>query len=165
MLKHLELPLLLLWTLIPASQAQDKPCGRQDADAVVAIVGDRQITLGEVDGLLGNQSSSLKERLYELRQKALEGYIDAMLLEGEAKKQHTTPRSLHKAIITSVNVSDEEVESEYERTVAQYGAPPIPELEAKEKIRAKLETDKRLQALHQVTSMLRCWPVSWTIWR
>src|SRR5208282_2870728 len=65
-------------------------------DAVVATVGNYNITEQEIDGKLRAQLASLQVQLYDLKRTAVEEMADDFLVEQAAKKAHLSPAAYLK---------------------------------------------------------------------
>lgn len=67
---------------------------------------------------------------------------------------------LRRQIVAGVKVEEKEVEEKevaeaYNSNLSRYGPPPVSELEAKERIRATLESQKRSEALGKALNELK----------
>jgi len=122
-MRHCIFSLLVLagLTLVVLTQAakSQSPSTRStpsphQTDAVVIVNGSRVITEEDVDVAAGRELYLLQERIYTLRQKALDSLIDKILLEQEANTRGITVEELVRRLTSEkADVSDAEVDREY----------------------------------------------------
>ena len=77
---------------------------------IVARVNFQEITLAEVDRLVRADLRSLEEQIYDLRRKALDQLVIAILLEEEAEKQGVSLEELQEQFMDGVTVEQGEVD-------------------------------------------------------
>jgi protein-disulfide isomerase len=89
---------LVLLALSGCSTAQgENGSAAADGDQkVLAYVGDKPITLDEVDDTIGAQLIELRQQEYDLRKKAIDNMVTKMLLEQEAESRGITLAELGK---------------------------------------------------------------------
>ncbi len=131
-----------------AAEETDRQDGAEDAE-IVAVVNDRKITRSEIDIMISPQLYSLEHRAYQLRKNALETLINRIVLEEEAKKRGIVAEDLRLELMAGVRVEESEVEEAYNNNLSRFGPPPVSEIEAKERIRNILESQKRSEAFHK----------------
>lgn len=85
----------------PASQAARTPSETASDSSVVARVGERQITLAEVDERALKANMAVFQQLYDARRQAIEELLAEALLEDEAKKRGITAEELETQEIRS----------------------------------------------------------------
>jgi hypothetical protein len=78
---------LVLWASLAGTAASQTLPSAQCGSDVVAEVGQRKISLKEVDDSVGAQLASLQEKIFALRKTALNNLITKALLEEEARAQ------------------------------------------------------------------------------
>jgi protein-disulfide isomerase len=124
-------------------------------DETIAVIDGRKISKSEIDAPMASQIQSLEQKIYELRSKSLEALINRNLLEEEAKRRGVSIEELRRQFIAGVKVEEKEVEEAYSGILSRYGPPPVTELEAKERLRATLESQKRSEAIGKAINELR----------
>lgn len=85
----------------PASQAAQTPSGSASDSSVVARVGEREITLEEVDKRALKVNMAVFQQLYDARRQAIEELLAEALLEQQAKKLGITAEELEAQEIKS----------------------------------------------------------------
>jgi protein-disulfide isomerase len=128
---------------------------RPQREEPIAVINGRRIDKSDVDAPMASQIQALEQKIYEMRSRSLEALINKLLLEEEAARRGINLEELRRQVIAGVKVDEKEVEAAYNNNLSRYGPPPVSELEAKERIRATLESQKRSQALSQAISELR----------
>ena len=132
--------------------------GTED-DAVVARVGDVAVTFAELeDAWRRNDASSrlrMLQELYETRRRALEIVVGERLIEREAAARGMTRDELLEAELPSrtLEVTDAEIELIYERNADRFDGRTLEEM--RPEIRAAIEQQRPMQALHAYTNELR----------
>lgn len=122
--------------------------------AVLATVGDRQITEADVDATVIAQLLPLQQQIYAIRKAALENLIAHELLAVEAKKRGLTLEALRKELSGSnVEVTVKQVESLYDENSANFAAMNADE--AKERLRLDAEAQARLRNYRNAVAGLR----------
>ncbi|MGH9844536.1 MAG: SurA N-terminal domain-containing protein [Blastocatellia bacterium] len=143
------------------AQSSGRPRYQGDAeekrlrDETVAVINGREVSRSEIDAPLASQIQSLEQKLYELRRKSLDVLINRLLFEDEARKRGISVEELRRTIVAGVRVEEKEVEEAYNNTVNRYGPAPVSELEARERVRATLESQKRAEALNKTINDLK----------
>jgi protein-disulfide isomerase len=100
------------------------------ADKVVAEVGGRAITLGEVDKRAAGGLQRLAQEEFDLRRQAVEELISERLLEEEARSRGLTPEALLKVEVTDrlKPPTPEQVRTIFERSRDRLGDRPFAEV-------------------------------------
>lgn len=140
MSNHIALAIALLLSVATAACAPES--GSQPAAAVdgtdanqsnepspvVAVIGDREITLDELDtfarqSLFDRETRNGEEsKLYELRASMIDRLIDTTLVEEAAAAEQMTPSEfLESRVIAEHDVSDEEVRAYYDANQDRMG--------------------------------------------
>ncbi len=70
------------------------PATAADRGKVLAIVNGSKVTSGDLEDAIRNQVYALKLKIYEVETEALDGRIDNVLIEQEAKRRNVTPDAL-----------------------------------------------------------------------
>lgn len=122
-------------------------------DDVVATVNGRQITRTELDERIRPQLHRLEERIFQLRQSALQTLIAEILIEQEAAKRSVSIGSILAGLASGARVEPTEVEAAYDRSRSGVGT--IAEFEAKEQIRENLIRRRRGEAFQKMVGDLR----------
>ena len=132
----------LLWSV---AHATDEPLASVDGVAITSEEVGKDIT-GEL--------SKLEEQIYDLKRRKLDALIDEKLLTKEAAKRGVSMPALLDAEVTSKTglITEEEVEKFYQ---ANKGKIQVEESEAREKIRASLQSRKLAQQRQEFLSALR----------
>jgi len=78
----------------PASQAASVTSERASDSSVVVRVGEREITLAEVDERALKANMAVFQQLYDARRQAIEELLAEVLIEQEAKKRGITSKQL-----------------------------------------------------------------------
>ncbi|MGH9321781.1 MAG: SurA N-terminal domain-containing protein [Vicinamibacteria bacterium] len=104
--------------------------GSSSDSSVVARVGERKITLGEVDERARMANMAAFQELYGARREALEELVAEALLEQEAKKQGVTSEELQAREIKSrvAEVTSEDVESFYDQNRGRLGGQTLEQI-------------------------------------
>lgn len=125
----------------------------------VARVGDRVVTLGEVDDAW-NQSDAVTrmrmlQQVYDARRRALDLVIGDLLIEREADSRGVSREELLAAELPSrtLPVTDEEVQLIYERNQNVLGGRPLEDVRSQ--VVAAIEQQRPMQALRQYMEELR----------
>jgi protein-disulfide isomerase len=139
---------------VPYCQSDGKDKRPQQEDPI-AVINGRKINKSEVDVPMASQIQALEQKIYEMRSRSLEALINKLLLEEEAARRGISLEELRRQVIAGVKVEDKEVEDAYNNNLSRYGPPPVSEIEAKERIRATLESQKRSEALGKAINELR----------
>jgi protein-disulfide isomerase len=77
------------------------------------------------------------------------------LLEEEAVRRNVSPEDLRRQIVSTVKVEEKDVEDAYRDNLSRYGPPPMSEIEAKERIRSTIESQKRSETLNRAIDELK----------
>ena len=127
-------------------------------DAVVARVGDAEVTFAEVEERWNQTDASerlrLLQQMYETRRRALDIVIGDRLIAREAQARGLTRAELLAAELPSRTspVTDEELARIYERNRSNFGDQTPEQMQSE--IRMLLEQQRPTQALHQFMSEL-----------
>jgi protein-disulfide isomerase len=117
-----------------------------DAAARVAQIGDKSITMQELDAEAAGSLSKVRQEEYEVRRQALDGMINKQLLDKEAAAKGVEVTKLLETEVVS-KVADpkpEEIDALYEQNKARYGSQP------KEQVVAQLGNMMRAQKSAEV---------------
>ena len=103
--------------------ADKKAAGAPAADGAAAKVGDKTITLSELDAKAAAQLMKVRQQEFEVRQAALDAMINDELLDSEAKAKGVTRDKLIETEVASKAPapSQEEVDAYYEANKARMG--------------------------------------------
>jgi protein-disulfide isomerase len=143
------------------SEAKTQPCCQSEVkekrpkDETIAVINGRQISQAEIDAPMASQIQSLEQKIYEMRSKSLEALIGRILLEEEAARKGASLEDLRRQIVSAVKVGEKEIEDAYRDNLSRYGPPPMGEIEAKERIRSAIESQKRSEALNKAIDELK----------
>jgi len=108
---------------------------------VAATVGDRQITLSELDEVVKKQNAQAYQAFYDARREALNQMISEMVIKIEAESRGVTTQDLQNELIKdSAPVSDAEVEAFYTSQQSRMGGKTLDQM--REQIRTHLLTTK-----------------------
>jgi len=116
-----------------ASQSQTQtPSAQQSDDTVVATVGGRPISLGDVDQKLLETNISVFQELYNARRAVLGELVAEMLLSAEAESRGVTQDELIAEEISSriAPVSEAEVQAFYDQNRARLGGQTFDQIES-----------------------------------
>lgn len=131
----------------------------QNADDVVARVGDRGITLREVDEkALGEQASqfsgTLRQAVYEARRQAIDQIVADHLLEVEAKSRGITSEELAKEVAdAAAPVTASEVQAWYRTNQQRIQSAPLAKVQ--DAIRDLLTRDRQQETLTSLITRLK----------
>ncbi|HXG65130.1 MAG TPA: thioredoxin domain-containing protein, partial [Blastocatellia bacterium] len=139
----------------PTDCCQSGAKEKQPQEETVAVINGRQVSKAEIDAPMAAQIQSLEQKLYELRKRALESFINRALIEEEAKRRGISVEQLRRELVAGVKVEESEVEAEYNSNLARLGPPPVSEIEAKERIRATIESQKRAAMIGKAINDLK----------
>jgi hypothetical protein len=140
----------------PASQAARSSSGSASDSSVVARVGEREITLKEVDERAMKANMAAFQQLYDVRRQALEELLSDALLEQEAKTRGITKEELEAQEIRSKirEVTPKDVEDFFNQNRARI--PPEQTLEQLSgQIREYMAAQNELAARESYLSALR----------
>jgi len=124
-------------------------------DETIAVINGRQIRQSEVDAPMASQIQSLEQKIYEMRKRSLDALIGRILLEEEAARKGVSPEDLRRQIVATVKVEEKDVEDAYRDNLSRYGPPPMSEIDAKERIRSTIESQKRSETLNRTIDELK----------
>ncbi len=119
----------------------------------MAVVNGHVISESDLDRSIQGELSGLEERLSQLKSAALDFIVSETLIAQEATRLNVTPNELISSQLSDVLISDLEVDSAYEANRNQAGL--LPELEAKEQIRASLLSRKRQEVYAKLIERLK----------
>ena len=93
----------------------------QTPDAVVATIGDKKITLGELDEKVGAQLRDLDEQRYQIRKTGLDQLVNEQLVKREAAKRNLSEEDFMKAEVESKvpPPTDEQIQAFFHQNAAQ----------------------------------------------
>jgi protein-disulfide isomerase len=112
------------------------------ATKALAVVNGAPITEEEIDKAIAAQVSKLQEQIYTLRQQRLEAAIRDRLLAQEATRRGVSVQRLMDAEVTSkvALVTEDEIERFFQANKGRLG--PGDEIEIRDQIRARLQSQK-----------------------
>jgi|SoiMethySBSTD1v2_1073268.scaffolds.fasta_scaffold03480_14 protein-disulfide isomerase len=104
-------------------KAADKGASPAASTGVAAKVGDKSITIAELDSKAAANLMKVRQQEYEVRQQALDGMINDELLEREAKAKGVTKEKLIETEVAAKapQPSQAEVDAYYEANKARMG--------------------------------------------
>lgn len=143
-----------------------RPTGSENANKIVARIGDETITLGQLDEEIKDELAGLERQFRsqknQLRENSLEGLVAKRLMEAEAKKQGVTEDELMKSALEGKadSVTEEEVKAFYDQQsmqAAMAGQPnAIPPYEQiKDRMAQYLNQQKQQQAVVDFINKLK----------
>jgi protein-disulfide isomerase len=103
---------------------KDKKKADRASESTAAIVGDRSISIQELDEKATGALMKVRQQEFEVRSKVLEQIIDEELLNREAESRQLTPDKLIEAEVTSkaTEPPQSEVDAFYEQNKGRFGA-------------------------------------------
>ena len=127
----------------------------ENPDQAAARIGERVITLGEIDAKAKAANMKPYQDLYDARRQALDGMIAETLMDAEAKSRGIKREELIQQEVTAkvVNPTDEQVESFYKQRQSAMGGRSLEEV--KPQIQNFLATQSRNQAIQRFLNDLR----------
>jgi len=135
---------LSLFLAVP-SFAQSEPA---------AVVNGTPVTRADVDASIAERLTSLEQQIYTLRKTSLDNLIATRLLQEAAAKQGVTLDEFKRRLMDApVDVDAAEVEREYQENISAFGS--MSGDEARERVRAELQTRIRLQRYRETVAALR----------
>ena len=143
----------------PAAGQSQKPAPTPSAADAAARVGDRTITIGELDDRWKQddpaQQAQALQQLYEGRRNALESIIGQMLIDQAAKAKGVAPDAFTKAEVTRrvKPVTDGQIASFYQQNQSQMQGRPLETMTPP--IRNYLEEQERANAYRAMVDDLR----------
>ncbi len=113
---------------------------------VAAYIGDKPITMEELDAVALGQNMKLAQQVYEARQQALDQIILERLLAKEAAESDTTPEALVEKLVAEKTkpVTDEDVKEFYDENRARMRGQPLEAMS--ERIRQHLASLRKNEA-------------------
>ncbi len=120
--------------------------------AVVATVGNHQITERELDVKVRPQMNALNNRIYEIKRQALESMADDYLLEQAASKQHLTVDEYLKRNLKTTKVTDAEARQFYDKNAA---LKRVPFDKIKPRLIAFMQQQRDAQARNELLASLK----------
>jgi protein-disulfide isomerase len=135
------------------------PAGAQQDDTVVARIGDVAVTSAELEEAwrLNDASSRLRmlQDLYDTRRRALDVLVGERLVDREAAARGMTREELLEVELPArtIEVTDGEIDLIYERNADRFPGRTLEQM--RPEIRAVLEQQRPLQALHAYMNELR----------
>ncbi len=95
----------------------------QDQGKVVATVGSRPITEGEVESRIKSQLAVMESQIYALKRKTIQSIADDYILQQAANESHLSVTEYMKRQGGTGAVSDEDAQRYYDQHKAQYRQP------------------------------------------
>jgi len=125
------------------SQKDDKNNGNKNSEVVATINGHRVITQKEVDDLIGVRLYDLQQKVYFLRDVALNNLITKVLLEEEAKARGITVDDLKRQLVPSkVDIKLDKVDEVYNEHADMFAN--MSEDEARQRVKLDLESHEKM---------------------
>ena len=131
----------------------------QDAEDVVARVGDAEVTLQEVEEAWHDNDAASRirmlQQLYDTRRRSLDVVIGERLIDREAQTRGVSRDELLSAELPGriTPVADAEVDAIYERNTDRFGGRTLEQM--RPEIRSILEQQRPSLAMHQYMGELR----------
>lgn len=131
------LRLTLVAAFVSASACGQAPASQNTAgsgaagdDMVVATVGERQITLAEVDAKAIQSNMEAYQQLYDARREAVDALVSDLLLAREAESRGVTKDELVAEEITAkvAEVTDADIEQFYNQNRARLGGQSLEQI-------------------------------------
>ena len=150
--KHGILALIACGMMACHAYGQDPVQVTQDRQ-VVAKVGDKEITLTDVDAYLGTEAFQLKQKLFEMRQEAIRQLGDALLVRSAAESQHVTVQELLRAkIAPQLEPTSLQIDRQWENNFD--GMHQLGEVQGKYQVTLDLESHAKAEALRSYLNSL-----------
>ena len=140
------------WLSIPAVQPAEAREG-SSPDEIAAHVNGEAITKEQLEEAVQNEVDQMNQQLEQIKRSMLDQLINNLLLRQAARVEGLDANGYLKVKVESVTVSEDEVDSAYEKSKHRF--PAVLESEVKYRIRRKLEDNRRADALKQLLSKLR----------
>ena len=127
----------------------------ESPDQTAARIGERVITLGEVDAKARAANMQPYQALYDARRQALDALIAETLMDAEAKSRGIAREALIQQEVTAkvVNPTDEQIENVYKQNANAMGGRSLEEM--KPQIQNYLATQSRNRAIQKFLDDLR----------
>lgn len=138
-------------SVVPVLQVEGR--NGQPADGIAARVNGEPITTEQLEKTIQNQIEQTNRQLEQIKRSMLDQLINNLLLRQAARVEGLDANGYLKVKVESVTVSEDEVDSAYEKSKHRF--PAVLESEVKYRIRRKLEDNRRADALKQLLSKLR----------
>jgi len=127
-----------------------------EASEIVAKVGETPVSAKDVEGPVATRIYSLRRQIYKLKRDQLDQFLDKVVLHKEAQKQDKTVREFLDGLVAQrEEVTQEEVESYYERQKKRWEGQEKTREEILESIRGYLEGLKAEEAVREHLRALR----------
>ena len=124
-------------------------------ELVVAIVGDRQIRMTDLDAQIRESLQALQSEIYTLRREKLGQMIEKMLFEQEAQKHGQSAEEFVQAVFDNAILSEQELDEIYTRNESRFLKQQMSETESKEYIRRSLNRRRGSERYQSVLRELR----------
>jgi protein-disulfide isomerase len=137
-----------------AALGQAKGSDKTDSEILAVVNGNRVISTKEVDELLGSQIRELQEKMYFIRNTALNNLIIRLIIEEEATSKGVTPDELKRQLTSGkVEIAQAKVDEVYDENSALFTN--MSQDEAKERIRMDLESHEKMAKYRAAIEALR----------
>ncbi len=135
--------------------AKKAAAGAASPGGTVALVGDRPITLQDLDAKAAGSLMQVRQQEYEVRRQVLESLINDQLVEKEAAAKGTTREALLKSEVTDkvADPAQSEIEGYYEQNKMRFGAQTKEQMLPQ--IAAMLRNQKQTEVQHAFYKDLR----------
>ena len=127
----------------------------QPDERVVAIVGDHQIQMTDLDAQIWEDLRDLQFEIHNLRREKLYQMIEKMLLEQEAQKNGQSVEEFVYAIFEDAKLSEQEIDEIYTRNERRFRTQQESETVIKGRIRRSLNRDRGEERYQSVLGDLR----------
>jgi hypothetical protein len=109
------------------AEPNEKPSAPTADKGVAAYIGDKPITMKELDAVALGQNMKLAQQVHEARREALDQIILERLLAKEAAEKNTTPEALIEKLVAENTkpVTDEDVKEFYDENQGRMRGQPL----------------------------------------
>ncbi len=130
--------------------------GKENASAVVAKVGDKEITASQLEAPLRSQIFEMEREVYRLKRQRLDELIAEALLQKEAAARNiTAPELINEMVLSKgVSVTDEEVNQYYMDNRPRFAEWKGTLDDLKGRIRNTLQQQKQYHAVYEYARSL-----------
>lgn len=150
---RVRLSLILLCAGLPGLlAAQSRP---DTAGSLAAVVGDRQVSMADLDALVADRLVTVDAEAYAIRRRALDAHVDRLLLEQEAARRGVSEADLLRTQVEArlAPITDDQVRAVYDSRVPRPPGEPAPAALAE--IRTRLMQTRAAEARRAWLDALR----------
>lgn len=123
--------------------------------SVVAVVGDREIKIRELEGPLSTKIYKLNNQIFALKKDRLDDLINTKLIEMDALEKGLSPEIVTYKVMGEVQVTDDEVEAYYKDHLGDFAEWKGSVDELKSRIRQFLLANRTKEKMDAYTKPLR----------